>query len=249
MRKTIKAGAVQLLAIIILATALLSSCTIKQEIYIDVDSSGAAYFDIVVEEFFTEVVEDFTVFVPEDEADVTDLNMKEIEQTVNDSPYASQAVFYEIEENHYTGTFQFPDAGSFFNDVQDELQLETLFTYTKGTNSNTLSLHLDIENYAELTELIPILKDPSFSIFGPEENIGVSEADYLDMISYLLGEEGPDAIGRSYISMIINTDASIISTVNGKVLSDNEVEFMIPMIDFLLLAEPIDYAVTWRNER
>ncbi len=209
------------------------------------NAAGEVEFDIEVEEFFTAVVEDFTVFIPEEERDVTDTNIQELQDSINESPYAHDAVFIETEKNHYIGTFKFDDAESFFNDVHDELKLESLFSFTTKGDQNTLTVYLDMDNYAELTELIPLLKDPSFSIFGPEENVGVSEEDYLDMISYLLGDEGPGAIDRSEISIIINTDSPIISQTNGIEHAEDQVEFAIPIIDFLLLAEPINYSVTW----
>ncbi len=222
-----------------------TSCTIKQDIYINADSTGQVSFDIQVEKFFTAVAEDFTTLLPKEDSDITNINIQDMQASINQSPYAFNASFDEPEEDHYTGTFQFGDAHTFFNDVHDELHLESLFSYTTTGNSHTLKLYLDIRNYAELTELIPLLKDPSFAIFGPEENIGVSKADYLDMISYLLGEEGPDAINRSYISLIINTDSPIISQKHGIKHSSKQVEFRIPLIDFLLLADPIDYSITW----
>jgi hypothetical protein len=232
------------LIISVIFAALFSSCTINQEVFIEADSSGAVHFDIEVEEFFNEVVEDFTVFAPEEESDVTQMNIDDIQDSLNKSPYTRYAVLEEIVENRYVGTFQFVDASLFFNDVEDELNLEDLFTFEKSDDT-TLSFYLDMDNYAELTELIPLLKDPSFSIFGPEENVGVSEADYLDMISYLLGEEGPDAVMRSNISLIMNTDSPIKSHKGGTVITDTQIRFDIPMIDFLLLAQPISYSVTW----
>jgi hypothetical protein len=233
------------LIIFLSSLALLSSCTVKQEVYIEADSSGAVHFDIEVEEFFNEVVEDFKVFEDEENADVTQTNIDEIQDSLNKSPYTRYAVLEEIEENHYVGTFQFVDASLFFNDVEDELNLEDLFQFTKTDESTTLDFYLDINNYPKLTELVPLLKDPSFSIFGPEENIGVSQADYLDMISYLLGEEGPDAVMRSYISLVMNTNSPIISHEGGDIITDTQIRFNIPMIDFLLLAEPVSYSVTW----
>lgn len=225
--------------------ALLSSCTVEQEVYIEADSSGAVHFDIQVEEFFNEVVEDFKVFEDEENADVTRTNIEEIQDSLNKSPYTRYAVLEEIVTNRYVGTFQFVDASLFFNDVEDDLNLEDLFKFTKTAASTSLEFCLDIDNYPKLTELVPLLKDPSFSIFGPEENIGVSQADYLDMISYLLGEEGPDAVMRSYISLVMNTDSPIVSHEGGELITDTQIRFNIPMIDFLLLAEPVSYSVTW----
>lgn len=233
------------LSISIITLLFLTSCMIRQDIYINADSSGTVSFDIEIEEFFTQVIEDFTVFVPEDESDITQLNIEQTQKALDESPYTSDAFINEIEENHWTGVFSFGSASELFNDVNDELALESLFDYSTENGVNSLKLYLDISTYPQLTELIPMLKDPSFSIFGPEENIGVSEEDYLDMISYLLGDEGPGAIERSYISIVIATDRPIKASTGGRRLSKTQIEFTIPIIDFLLLAEPIDYSVSW----
>ncbi|MGM0431439.1 MAG: hypothetical protein ACQEQU_01860 [Spirochaetota bacterium] len=235
----------RLLIFVALALAALSSCTIRQEIYIEADDSGAVEIDVTVEEFFNEVVEDFTVFAEDEDSDITEMNIEEVQNSLNESPYTRYADIVEIEENHYIGTFQFIDAERFFNDFDDELKLESLFTFEKEEDTTTLSMYLDLETYGELTELIPLLKDESFATFGPEENEGVSQEDYLDMISYLLGEEGPDAVMRSEITLIINTNTPIKDHEGGEVIEENRIRFTLPMIDFLLLAEPVSYSVTW----
>lgn len=235
----------RLLIYVAFALAALSSCAIRQEIYIEADDSGAVEIDVTVEEFFNEVVEDFNVFAEEEDPDVTEVNIDSVQDSLNESPYTRYADIVEVEENHYIGTFQFVDAERFFNDFEDELKLESLFTFEKDEDSTTLSMHLDLETYDDLTELVPLLKDPSFATFGPEENQGVSQEDYLDMISYLLGEEGPDAVMRSEITLIMNTNSPIKDHEGGELIGEKQIRFTLPMIDFLLLAEPVSYSVTW----
>jgi hypothetical protein len=224
-----------------------SSCTIRQELVVHVDESGNAAFEIEVEDYFMEVVRDFQVFA-EEETDVTQDNLDELAAELNTSEYTSDALFIKHNDNFYTGTFNFTDLEEFFKalrEEEDEQELLSVFSYEKRGFVQNLTIYIDIENYYQLKEIIPLLEDPEFAMFGPEENIGVSEVDYLDMISFALGEEGPPSLRRSYIEIVIVTDYPIISQRGGQLRSPTEVVFNIPMIDFLLLADPIEFRVTW----
>jgi len=77
-------------------------------------------------------------------------------------------------------------------------------------------------------------------------NQGLSEADYLEMISFMLGEEGPPAIEQSVITLQVKTPTSITGFSNGRKISDTLYEFSFPLIDFLLLEDPITFSVSWK---
>jgi hypothetical protein len=226
-------------------TAATASCTIKQQITVHVDESGDAQFEILIEDYFIEVVKDFQVFA-EEETDVTQDNLDELAVDLNKSNYTSDALFEKVDDNFYRGSFNFSDLEEFFNELKEEDDENlSVFTYTKRGFVQSLTIYIDIDNYYQLKKLVPMLEDPEFSMFGPEENIGVSEVDYIDMIGFALGDEGPPSLRRSFIEVIIVTDHPIITQKGGTLLSPNEISFNIPMLDFLLLAEPIVKAVTW----
>jgi hypothetical protein len=226
-------------------TAATASCTIKQQITVHVDESGDAQFEILIEDYFIEVVKDFQVFA-EEETDVTQDNLDELAVDLNKSNYTSDALFEKVDDNFYRGSFNFSDLEEFFNELKEEDDENlSVFTYTKRGFVQSLTIYIDIDNYYQLKKLVPMLEDPEFSMFGPEENIGVSEVDYIDMIGFALGDEGPPSLRRSFIEVIIVTDHPIITQKGGTLLSPNEISFNIPMLDFLLLAEPIVKTVTW----
>ncbi|MCF7943043.1 MAG: hypothetical protein K9L21_01260 [Spirochaetia bacterium] len=224
-----------------------SSCTVKQELVVHVDESGNASFEIAIEDYFIEVVKDFQVFAEED-TDVTQDNLDELAVDLNTSEYTSDAIFNKVSDNFYTGSFNFSDLEEFFNELREEEEKNetiSVFTYEKRGFVQNLNIYIDIENYYQLKKLVPLLEDPEFAMFGPEENIGVSEEDYIDMISFALGDEGPPSLLRSFIEVVIITDHPIISQKGGRLRAPNEIVFNIPMLDFLLLAEPIRKTVTW----
>ena len=149
-------------------------------------------------------------------------------------------VLYTIEEgNRYTLSFD-------FDDITEALSAlgGSGFSVLKG-DENSLSFYLDINNYAQLKEMIPFLSDPNFEVYGPEYNQGMSEADYLDMIFYLLGEEAPEALQTSLVTINVTLLGEIISAEGVTVTGANSFTYAFPLIDFLLLAEPMSFSVTW----
>ncbi|MDY6345070.1 MAG: hypothetical protein SPL79_12325, partial [Sphaerochaetaceae bacterium] len=109
----------------------------------------------------------------------------------------------------------------------------------------TLSLHLSIDNYPELEKIVPILSSDDFQPFGPRFNQGISEEEYLDMLSFMLGDEAPDAVRTSSFTIKIDTPKPIASVSNMQKESTYTASFTFPLIDVLLLQHPIDASVSW----
>ncbi|MFA5699527.1 MAG: hypothetical protein WC954_07320, partial [Sphaerochaeta sp.] len=97
----------------------------------------------------------------------------------------------------------------------------------------------------QLVPIIPFLADDNFEAFGPLYNQGLSADDYLEMISFMLGEEGPPAIEQSTITLLLETPSPIKTMSSGRKIDSTTFEFSFPLIDFLLLAEPMTFTVTW----
>ena len=98
---------------------------------------------------------------------------------------------------------------------------------------------------ATAATIVPFLADPNFEVYGPEYNQGMSEADYLDMIYFLLGEEGPDAISNGNVTINLTVPGTVTETVNAEKISDNTISYSFPVISFLLLSEPLSFSVQW----
>jgi hypothetical protein len=109
----------------------------------------------------------------------------------------------------------------------------------------TLKLHLDRTNYTQLAGLFPLLKDPSIAGLGPQVNDTITDAEYLDMIKFSLGDEGPGLVKKSFITLTIAPEGQIISQ-SGGTLSGNTVVFRIPLIRLLVLDKPVDCTVTFK---
>ena len=60
------------------------------------------------------------------------------------------------------------------------------------------------------------------------------------MVSFILGEQCPDSIAKSSVKIQVVAPKAIVSH-NGKTRNTKTVEFSFPLIDFLLLHDPIRF--------
>jgi len=120
-----------------------------------------------------------------------------------------------------------------------------VLSISESGGKKTLRLHLDRNNFKQLSVLFPILDNPMFSGMGPQSNEGTSEEDYLAMMEYAMGAEGPKAIRNASIDLTVRVEGEILSQTGGS-LSGGTAVFHFPLIRLLLLDKPIDLSVTYR---
>ena len=116
-----------------------------------------------------------------------------------------------------------------------------------GTNQKTLNIYLDTSNYYQLTTLFPVLDNPLIASMGPQPNSSISESEYLEMMVFLLGEDGPKAIKESEVNLTIRIEGSIVSHSHGELISSNSLLLNIPLLDILVLNDPIDYEIVFEK--
>ncbi|NLZ76975.1 MAG: hypothetical protein GX911_03295 [Spirochaetales bacterium] len=219
---------------------LLGSCTVSQRLdYSPVPPNAG--FTFAVEEFFVDVLEDFSDFsTRKSDRPVIDQAIDDFELLLDRAPSTKAVRLEKTGHNAWNGTFIFTDVENLVRDLGAPEGQQLL----KATD-DSLTFYLTLETYPQLVPIIPFLADENFEAFGPEYNQGLSEEDYLEMISFMLGEEGPPAIEKSTITLRVTTPKPIRSMVNGRKLDQTTYEFSFPLIDFLLLAEPITFTVRW----
>ena len=149
-------------------------------------------------------------------------------------------IFTEIADNTYTGDFSFTDFSSLLVDLSNGHANQSIVTIRKSDTRTHVEININMDNFEELTEIIPFLADPNFEVYGPLYNNDLTEEEYLEMVSFILGEQCPESIGKSKITIVVSAPKAIVSH-NGKLRDSKTVEFSFPLIDFLLLHEPIDF--------
>ncbi|MGE4453883.1 MAG: hypothetical protein AB7D92_05060 [Sphaerochaeta sp.] len=226
---------------IILTTLVVTSCTITEKVSFKQAGYHQSDYAFSVEDFFIAVLEDFSDFAPEeDDVSLMDKAIGDFERALRYSPTTRNVVLQKLDEHSYEGVFEFSDLQRLVIDLGAGENQSLL-----DIDDSSMTFFLSMDNYEQLVPVIPFLADENFEAFGPLYNQGLSEADYLEMISFMLGEEGPPAIERSIITLRVNTPKAITSFSNGRKVADQVYEFSFPLIDFLLLAEPITFTVRW----
>ena len=230
-----------LFSLILVLLVSASSCVVTEQLSFNGSGYNSSKFDFTVEDFFIAVLEDFSEFAPADQsASLMDSAITDFERALRYSTTTNNVTMQKLTDNAYKGEFNFMDLDKLFSDLgagNDQSLLRQ--------SNNTLTFSLSMDNYDQLVPVIPFLADENFEAFGPVYNQGLSESDYLEMISFMLGEEGPPAIEQSTITLRIATPKPIKSFTSGKKVGTSLYECSFPLIDFLLLADPITFSVSW----
>ncbi len=226
------------IALLAAAILLFAGCQVTEDLSI-AGEGGTSHTDIHVEQFFIDVLSDFAEFLPAGDEPMMDAAIRGYASDLEKSGMVSGVEWESLGDNSYTLSFSYAS----LNDLLETMGAEdqSLFALT----DHSLSLHLDIDSYPQLKSLVPFLSDPNFEVYGPEYNQGMSEADYLDMIYFLLGEDGPDAVANGSVSVRINVPGTIVSASGCEIVADDAAIFSFPIIDFLLLNEPMAFSLEW----
>ncbi len=222
------------------AALLLASCTVTESMTIDSPDGFKSISDIKAEPFFVSVLEDFAEFLPENGKSIMDSSIEGFAGQLGNTAGAEAVQYEKTGENQYRLSFSTSDMNTLLSSFGAEGQ-----SFVKIDDSS-FSFYLDMDNYPELKTIVPFLADPNFEVYGPEYNQGMSEEEYLEMIYFLLGEEGPDAIANGEVTINLTVPGTITGTENAEKTSDNTISYSFPVIAFLLLSEPLSFSVSWQ---
>lgn len=226
------------IALFTLVLAILTSCSVTETLTIN-KNGGSSSSDIQVEQFFVDVLEDFAEFLPSDES-IMDSAMSGFSKDLDKATSTTSVSFKKTGENHYKVDFDYTSLTALINELGGSSQ--TLFK----ESSNSISFYVDINNFEELTKIVPFLADPNFEVYGPLYNKDTTEEDYLDMIYFLLGEDGPDAIRNGKVIIDIKVPGTITTLKGATKVNSTTARFTFPIIDFLLLSHPLTFEINWR---
>lgn len=226
--------------------AFFFSCSVNQTIAVKADGSGTAALHVEITQMFREYL----------------LNLAEVSGQIDAA--AQGKVFdlagikkgFEARPGVTVTKISSPaadvlDVELAYKSVKDvfaddpTLKSTGVVVYSESGGLKTLKLHLDKNNYSRLSTLFPALSDPVFAGMGPQPNDEVSEEEYLQMIEFSLGAEGPALLKKSYVTLTIRPEGSIVSQTGGTV-SGGSVVFKIPLLRILVLDKPLDYSVSFK---
>ena len=241
------ATAAAALAALLLATA---GCTVNQQLTLRVDRSGEARIEVTLEQVFVDYLDtlseaaggaDESGLVPESVFDT-----EEVERSIGERRGVTVTHIATPAPEALELNLAFEDLKAMLahNAPVPGPAASPLLTFSGG-EPNTLQVHLDRHNYRELTNLFPILDHPLLVSLGPQQDLEVTDAEYLEMMGFVLGDDGPPAIEDSTVTVRVVVDGTIIDHDGGELQEDGSLLVTIPLIRVLVLDRPLDYTIVY----
>lgn len=234
-------------AVITSCALLLSSCVVAEKLTLSGDYTqakavpGKNHVDLSVDDFFVGVVEDLSDWENKGNNDpIIDVAVQDFVKNLEASGVTSSVRFVETGHNTYMGDFSFTDFPQLLIDLSNGQSDQNVVTMSSRNGKTHVEISINMDNYVQLTKIIPFLADPNFEVYGPLYNNDLTEEEYLEMVSFILGSQCPDSIKSSSVTIQVVAPKAI-SSHNGKLRNSKTVEFSFPLIDFLLLHESIDF--------
>ncbi len=224
---------------------VLFSCMVEQKALIRSDGSGSVDFTFRMEDYFLDTVLEMADLAEEsptlDEGEIFDI--PQIKKDFEENPAIKLESISSPQPSELKGTITFKDVEKVLKQ-EEQLAESDAITFSREGATNTMTLHLTRENFSQIAGLFPILENPFFQMFGPEENADTTEEEYLEMIAFAFGEEGARGVQNSTITLIVTVDGTIVSQSGGS-LNGKQVVFDIPLIRLLLLDKPLTYSISF----
>ena len=231
----------------LLCVLLLSSCVVAEKLTLTGDYTqvkavpGKNHVDLSVDDFFVGIVEDLSDWENTGNNDpIIDVAIQDFVKNLEASSVTASIRFLETGHNTYMGDFSFTDFCQLLIDLSNGQSDQSVVTMTEKNGKTHVEISINMGNYEQLTKMIPFLADPNFEVYGPLYNNDLTEEEYLEMVSFILGEQCPDSIAASSIKIQVVAPKAI-SDHNGKLRNSKTVEFSFPLIDFLLLHHSINF--------
>lgn len=222
---------------------LLASCSVTQSFTLS-NNGGSSSSDIKVDQFFLDVLEDFSDFTPQGDYSLMDEAMLNFSDRLSASSSSSNVILRtDGKSTRYIISLDFTSLEKLVTDLNGG-KGNTILSIT----DNKMTLNLSYDNYEELESVIPFLSDSNFEVYGPRYSYGMSEEEYMDMISFLLGEEGPTVLSKSYVSIEIETPGDITSVKGAMKTGSRKAVYSFPVVDFLTLNKPLTFTIQWKND-
>ncbi len=227
---------------LILLPSLLAGCSVTQQLSLkSADGANVATSFVKADTFFADVAADFDSFSDSDEPELSlDKLMEELAESFSYGKGVGDLELIKTGEKSYMLFFTFQEIEKLMESLGSSQRQDIL-----TLQGNALHIRLSLGNYHELERIVPLLASDDFKPFGPRFNQGISEDEYLEMLAFMLGDDAPDAVRSSTISLQIETPQPITSTQGMQKDGPQRATLSFPLIDLLLLQKPIEASVSW----
>jgi hypothetical protein len=225
--------------------AVLAACSVSQVLVIKADGSGTATLRVVTTKLLREYILDLqevTGTAPAPDGSIFDV--KKLQQELAARPGLTVKKVASPSPDVLEVELAYRSVEEVYGSVE-AVKKSGLVLYSEAGGQKSLKVHIDRKNFKELSSVFPGMNNAAFEGIAPQEQDTITESEYLDMIQFTLGPDGPAALKGSFIDLVVKPEGAIVSQTGGTV-TNGSVTFRIPLIRLLLLDKPLDYALVWK---
>jgi len=228
------------------------SCSVNQQITLNADGSGRVSSSVFLEDFFISTLRDLTDLSNSGDGGRDRLAPETIRDELRMNPYFSNVSVDRPRKGEYRGNLSFTHIEDLFS-IPGTVPSENILRYEKtGPDLYKLSISINQRNFQQIFQLFPMLQDPGFQYFLPEQSI--SEAEYREMLYFIFEDsEGvseqtlKSLINAASLDLLIQVEGSIIDQKGGQMLNSSTMRITLPLIKLLLHKDEITYSLTYRT--
>jgi hypothetical protein len=231
-----------------LAAIAATGCNVEQQVEVRLSGSGAAEIRVVLQRLFVEYLLTLAEVSGDAEQESgTVFDLEELTEAVNERPGVHLEWVASPTPERLEVRLAFDDLASvleYSTEAAAEAGVMPVISLT-GDPRRTLRVHLSGDNYHQLTTLFPALDNPLLVGLGPQPDLEVTDPEYLEMIAFVLGEGGPDAVNESAVTVTVKVEGRVIDQQGGELQSDGSIVITIPLLRILVLDQPLDYTIVF----
>ena len=222
-----------------------TSCVIRQEALLRPDGSGAVSFDFEVESYFVDTAREMAELSSEGGLPEGDIfNIPKIREDFAEKDAVDLREVESTGTGGLEGYFTFENISDVFA-AQEELTEAGIISLTSSGRNKIMRVRLNKGNYSQISTLFPVVDNPLFEMFGPQEGEDITEGEYVEMVELAFGEASARGLKRSFIELKVTIEGTVVAQTGGRI-QGRSVIFKIPLIKVLLLNEPLEYTVVFR---
>ena len=238
------------LALVLTAFWALGACTVTQQLHLRGDYSGETTIAIDYSAEMVALVQELAALPGSEEPARGEggINPEPIYNRLLERPGVTVYRVEAPERHRVEIEFAFEDAREVLPRAAADAEVGLVTFEEVEDGTRRVRLYLDLANYGLLSEVFPLLEAPVIRSMGPQEHKQSTPEDYLELMSFVLGPTGPDALAASLVTVHVTAEGELVSQRGGRV-EGGLVVFEVPLLDLLLLHEPLDVHIVVKGSR
>lgn len=240
-----------MLSILGLLSFILFSCQVNSKMDLRLDESGVVKGTVKIDQgfinYYQQLLKTLGMVDKLDGADI--FQVESIKETLKPYPKVELLSLKKTSATTMEGEFTFSNATSIMNDTVKVSGKPVLKITNLKDGTTQLEFNLNRSNIKQIFNMASDLsKDPTATTFLPSESNVITEAEYTELIEYMLGLYVPNIdklFADSYISMDVHLPRPIKSLSGDATYSGSLLKLKYSMVRLLTLENPISVTVVY----